>query len=288
MSPSRTRKVPTLAIHVVSGGSGASGRQLAETALAQFPGYRAPIVVWNNVVEPFQIEEAVRAAETDRAVVAHTFVDDTMRGALVRLCRKHGVEAVDLMGPLLRRIGRRTGTKPLAVPGLYRQGRKEYFDRFDGIDYTLSHDDGSRPEDLVAADIVVVGVSRCGKTPLCMYLAVHGWKVANVPFVQGIPLPEELFRVERRRVFGLIIDLERLLAHRKRRDKRLGRTGLSAYSNSTEVLEEIEAARKAFRQGGFHVIDVTDKPIESTAAEILKALTGMEPRGGGLRLPVPP
>jgi regulator of PEP synthase PpsR (kinase-PPPase family) len=285
MSPNRPRKVATLAIHVVSGGSGASGRQFAESALAQFPGSRTPIVVHGNVVDPARVEEAVRAAEADGAVILHTFVDDGMRACLVRLCRERRVEAVDLMGPLLRKIARVTGRKPLGRPGLYRQDRKDYFERFDGIDFSLSHDDGSRPEDLTSADIVVVGVSRCGKTPLCMYLAVHGWKVANIPFVLGLPVPEELFQVDRRRVFGLVIDIERLLGHRKRRDQRLGRSGLSAYSNPARVVEELEAARKLYRKGGFHVIDVTDKPIESTAAEIVKVVTGA--RGGGLRAPVP-
>jgi regulator of PEP synthase PpsR (kinase-PPPase family) len=278
------RKAP-LAIHVVSGGSGASARQVAESALAQFPGLRVPIVVRNDVAALPVVAEAVRPAAADGALLLHTLVDDGIRAALARLAREMRVEAVDLMGPLLRKIGRRASEKPLGQPGRYRLQRKEYFDRVDGIDYTLSHDDGSRTEDLASADIVVVGVSRCGKTPLCMYLAVHGWKVANIPFVQGIPLPDELFRIDRRRVFGLMIDVDRLVGHRKRRDRRMGRTGISAYSDPAAVIEELEAARKLYRRGGFHVIDVTDKPIESTAAEIVKFVTGA--RNGGLQRPIP-
>lgn len=266
-------------IHVVSGGSGASGRRIAETALAQFPTLRVPIIVTNDVLDAARLEAVVRAAEADGGTIVHTLVDDDLRMALTRLARERKVKTIDLMGPILRQLGKLAGSKPIGEPGLYRRHRKEYFDRFDAVDFTVSHDDGSRPEDLSSADIVVVGVSRCGKTPLCMYLAVHGWKVANIPFVNELPLPEELFRVDRRRVIGLLIDIRRLMEHRKKRDRRLGRTGVSSYSDPSAVFEELEAARRIYRKGGFHVIDVTDKPIESTAAEIIKYVTGGRHRG---------
>ncbi|HEY5995712.1 MAG TPA: pyruvate, water dikinase regulatory protein [Candidatus Deferrimicrobiaceae bacterium] len=272
-------------IYVVSGGSGASGRRIAETALAQFPALRLPIAVTNNVLDAGKLEEVVRAAEADGGTVVHTLVDGSLRTVLTRLCRERKVASIDLMGPLLRRIKRQAGAAPVGEPGLYRKNRQEYFDRFDAVDFTVSHDDGSRPEDLPSADLVIVGVSRCGKTPLCMYLAVHGWKVANIPFVHGIPLPEELFKLDRRRVIGLLIDIRRLMEHRKKRDRRMGRIGVSAYSDPSAVIEELEAARRAYRKGGFRVIDVTDKPIESTAADIIKYVT--EGRHRGPQRPVP-
>jgi regulator of PEP synthase PpsR (kinase-PPPase family) len=211
--------------------------------------------------------------------VVHTLVDADLRAALIRLGRERKVATIDLMGSLLRRIGKHAHARPLGEPGLYRKHRQEYFDRFDAVDFTVSHDDGSRPEDLPSADIVIVGVSRCGKTPICMYLAVHGWKVANIPFVHDIPLPEELQQVDRRRRIGLIIDIGRLMEHRKNRERRMGRLGISAYSDPSSVIEELEAARRAYRKGGFHVIDVTDKPIESTAAEIIRYVTHGRHRG---------
>jgi regulator of PEP synthase PpsR (kinase-PPPase family) len=283
MDPNRMNKSASMTIHVISDGSGATGRHLAQAAILQFPGYRAPIAVRNNITDAGTLEAAVKAAAADGAIVVHTLVEAGMRSALVRLCRELEVEAVDLMGPLLRKMRRKSGVKPVARPGLYREERKDYFDLVDGIDFSLSHDDGSRPEDLPEADIVIVGVSRCGKTPLSMYLAAHGWKVANVPFVHGIPLPDSLSRVDRRRVFGLLIDFERLLAARTIRDRRLGHSRATAYSDPSVVLEEIEAARQAYRRGGFHVIDVTDKPVESTSAEIVRIVTGAQ--GGALRAP---
>jgi hypothetical protein len=161
-------------IYIVSGGSGASGRQIAETVLAQFPTLRVPVLIRNYVRSIKQVAIAVKEAEAEGGTVVHTLVDGTLREALVRLGGKHGVVTIDLMGPLLEQVAEKTGAKPLEQPGRYRKLRKDYFDRVEAIEFAVSHDDGSRPEDVPSADVVIVGVSRCGKTPLSMYLAVHG------------------------------------------------------------------------------------------------------------------
>jgi hypothetical protein len=267
----KTRKKDTPPpVYVVSGGSGASGQQVVETVLAQFPTLVLPVIVRNNVRTLDQLETAVKEAGADGGTVVHTLVDGGLREALVRLGRNHGIVTIDLMGPLLEQVAGRTGAKPVEQPGLYRKLRQDYFDRVEAIDFAVSHDDGKRPEDLPSADVVLIGVSRCGKTPLSMYLAVHGWKVANVPIIRDIPLPGDLSRTDRRKVIGLRIEHGRLLEYRKRREEHMGSAGTTAYSNPSAVLEELEAARKIYRDGGFFAVDVTDKPIEIIAGEIIR------------------
>lgn len=257
-------------VYIVSGGSGASGQQIAETALAQFSTLRVPVIIRNHVRSLRQVEIAVKEAEADGGTVVHTLVDGSLREALIRLGRKHGVVTIDLMGPLLEQMAKQTGAKPLEQPGLYRKLRKDYFDRVAAIDFAVSHDDGSRADDIPSADVVIIGVSRCGKTPLSMYLAVHGWKAANIPIVKHIPLPGELLRIDRRRVIGLSIDYRRLLEYRKKREEHLGSVGTTAYSSPSAVFEELELAKRIYREGGFYVVEVTDKPIEIIADEITK------------------
>jgi len=257
-------------VYIVSGGSGASGQQIAETALAQFPTLQVPVIIRNYVRSLKQVEIAVKEAEADGGTVVHTLVDGSLREALIRLGRKHGVVTIDLMGPLLEQVAGQTGAKPLEQPGIYRKLRKDYFDRVEAIDFAVSHDDGSRPDDIPSADVVIIGVSRCGKTPLSMYLAVHGWKVANIPIIKDIPLPGELSRIDRCRVIGLGIEYKRLLEHRKKREEQMGRGGTTAYSSPSAVFEELEVARKIYREGRFYVVEVTDKPIEIIANEIIK------------------
>lgn len=271
MSTKKARKKGTPPpVYIVSGGSGASGQQIAETALAQFPTLRVPVIIRNNVRSLKQVEIAVKEAEADGGTVVHTLVGGSLREALIRLGRKHGVVTIDLMGPLLEQVAGQTGAKPLEQPGLYRKLRKDYFDRVEAIDFAVSHDDGSRPDDIPSADVVIIGVSRCGKTPLSMYLAVHGWKVANIPIIKDIPLPGELFRIDRRRVIGLSIEYKRLLEHRKKREEHMGGGGTTAYSSPSAVFEELEVARRIYREGGFYVVEVTDKPIEIIADEIIE------------------
>jgi len=270
----KTRKKGTPPpIHIVSGGSGASGQQIVETVLAQFPTIRLPVIVRKHVVSLQQVEDAVKEAGAGGGTVVHTLVDGVLRDALLRLGREHGVVTIDLMGPLLEQVEVRTGAKPLEQPGMYRKLRKDYFDRIEAIDFAVSHDDGKRPEDIPLADVVIIGVSRCGKTPLSMYLAVHGWKVANVPLVKDIPPPPELTRMDRRRVIGLNIGHQQLLEYRRKREERMGRIGMTAYSSPPAVFEELEAARSIYREGGYRVVEVTDKPIEIIADEIVKLIT---------------
>jgi regulator of PEP synthase PpsR (kinase-PPPase family) len=137
----------------------------------------------------------------------------------------------------------------------------------------MNHDDGKNPDGWPQADTLLVGVSRVGKTPLSLYLAVLGWKVANVPLVPEIPIPESLFSLDPQRVIGITVEPDRLLEYRARRQKLLGAPGPSAYANSESVHEEIEEALKVFRKGKFKIVDMTDKTIEQGADEIIRHLS---------------
>ena len=147
-------------------------------------------------------------------------------------------------------------------------------------------DDGKNPEGWSEAEIVLTGVSRVGKTPLSMYLAVLGWKVANVPLVMGISPPLDLFHLNPNRVVGLTIDPTKLLMHRQQRQRRLGTLGNSPYADPVKLFEEVEVADRIFARGGFLVLDVTDKPIEASADDVIKLITrhteGKRKRSTGL------
>ncbi|GAB4390394.1 MAG: pyruvate, water dikinase regulatory protein [Thermodesulfovibrionales bacterium] len=260
-------KAPEAPVYIVSGGSGASGELIVETVLAQFPGLRAPVVKVPRVRDRGEVLAALRKAAGQGATVVHTLVDGALREALSQGAREMGVAAIDLMGPLMERLSQVSGLRPEGRPGLYRSLRKEYFDRVEAINFAVAHDDGQRAGDLGQAEVVLVGVSRSGKTPISMYLAVHGWKAANVPIVKGIEPPGELFEIDRRRVVGLSISHEHLMAHRKRRAEGLGRA--SAYARPGAVFEELEEALELMARAGFHTVSVTDKPVESIAEEIM-------------------
>jgi regulator of PEP synthase PpsR (kinase-PPPase family) len=200
-------------------------------------------------------------------------IDAHLRQALNEIASQQGVFAVDLVGAILGRLTDVLGIEPLGQPGLYRKLHKDYFERVEAIEYTMAHDDGKYPEGWPKAEIVLVGVSRTGKTPLSIYLSVLGWKVANIPFVPGIPAPSELFQLDTRRVFGLTIEPGQLLIQRKQRQIRLGVPGLSSYIDPSAVYDEVQTAARQFKEAGFSLIDVTDKTIETSADEILRLIS---------------
>ncbi len=260
-------------IYIVSGSTGASGEQLVHTVLAQFPESRVPVITVAHVRQMEQIEDVVTRAAATGGTIVHTLVDAHLRSALIHLAQERNVAAIDLMGDLLSRLAAELGREPVGHPGLYRQLRQDYFERVATIEFAMAHDDGKNPYDWPLAEMVLVGVSRVGKTPLSMYLSVLGWKVANVPLVMELPPPPELFQLDRRRVIGLSIEPGQLLFHRQQRQRHLGAPGPSAYTDPATIYEEMEAARQVFQRGGFSVIDVTDKPIETSADEIIELIT---------------
>ena len=272
MSPRSKKRTTLPPIYIVSGGVGASGEQLVQTVLAQFPDNDVPVITVGNVRQVTQIKRVVAQAKQSGGIVAHTLVDDRLRRTLINLARTEDVAAIDLIGPLVSRLETVLNRKALGRPGLYRQFHRAYFERVSAIEFTMAHDDGQQLAGWPQADIVLTGVSRSGKTPLSMYLAVLGWKVANVPLVPDMPPPPELFKLDRRRVIGLMIRPDQLLVFREQRYARLGVSAPIDYVNPRRIGEEVQAALKVFRRGRFAVIEVTDKPIETSADEIIKLI----------------
>lgn len=267
-------------IYVVSGGRGMAGNNLLQSILIQYPDNKIPVIIVPNVDSEDEIFDTAMKAKTEGGIVVHTLVNANLRAKVVELCAEFGVRQIDLLGKLADYLDETLEIEPLMHPGLYRQLNHQYFDRIESIEFTLSHDDGMSPERLNNAEIILTGVSRAGKTPLSVYLAMYGWKVANVPLVNGIPPPDELFNVDSQRVFGLHISASQLIAHRTKRLQGWNNHQIDSYIDERSVREEIRKAMFVFDRGGFTVVNVSNKPIESTANEILNIMSQRFPYGG--------
>jgi regulator of PEP synthase PpsR (kinase-PPPase family) len=256
-------------IFVVSGGVGASGEQLAQTALAQFEDVQTEVIVEAGVRSFEDVRAAVDRAAAAGGTIIHTLVDARRRADLISLARAKRVVELDVMGPLLDGFATLLDREPVGRPGRYRRLHEEYFERIEAIEYAVQHDDGGRADELAQAHIILAGVSRVGKTPLSMYLAMRGFKTANVPLVKQVAPPQELFEVDRSKVVGLSVDPERLLSFRRRRQRDLGHAASTSYSDPREIYEDLEHALEIFRKGRFAFIDITNKPIEESASEVV-------------------
>lgn len=261
------------AIYIASGGVGAAADQVVRTVLAQFESLHIPITIFPLVRDAKQLEQVVADAAAHNGIVVHTLVDTELREVLIDLAHDRRVVEIDLVGALLSTLQSRLDRPPLGQPGLYRKLREHDLRRIEAIEFAVAHDDGQRIEELGRAEIVLTGVSRVGKTPLSMYLSTLGWKVANIPLIDGMSPAHILFEIDRRRVVGLTMQPGQLVAYRQRRQKHLGTPSYLSYAKPEELVEELEFADRIFRQGQFTVVDMTDKPIEESAHEIINTVT---------------
>lgn len=256
-------------IYVVSGGRGLAGNNMVQSLLIQYPDNKIPVIIVPGVTTENQVNKVVMKAKASKGLIAHTMVNPILRQKINERCNESGVRKIDFMGDLANYLNELLGIEPLKHPGLYRKINQEYFERIEAIEFTLSHDDGMIPERLHRAEIILTGVSRVGKTPLSIYLAMFGWKVANIPLIKGIQPPPELFEVDPQRVFGLHIGTPQLISHRKKRMASWNNHQNELYVDEKSVKEEIRHAMFVFNRGGFTVLNVSNKPIESTANEVL-------------------
>jgi len=273
-------------IYIVSGGKGLVGNNMVHSLLIQYPNNNVPVNIVPNIHEEIQLVKLVEKAKHEDGLIAHTLVNRELRDFLKKLCAEKGVKNIDYMGELADYLDEKLDIPSVQSPGLYRELNQQYFDRIEAIEFTLNHDDGLQPQKLHKAEIVLTGVSRSGKTPLSVYLAMYGWKVANIPLVNGIDPPKELFEVDPRRVFGLSISSGQLISHRIKRLRSLNNTNNTNYVDERLVALEIRNANFIFERGGFTVINVSNKPVETTANEILNMMaTRFEYRGRRLDSP---
>lgn len=260
-------------IIIVSDGTGETAAQMTKAAMVQFSDRNAYFTRYKNVRNEAQIEAICDDAAANLNLIIYTIVSPQLRAFLVTRARRNNIPCIDLLGPLLVGLASYFGYEPKAVAGLLHDVNEEYFRRIEAMEYTIQHDDGRDLTGLEKADLIILGISRTSKTPLSMYLSHQGWRVANVPLIQGFDVPKEVFTIDQRRVVCLTIDPEDLATIRRARLERLGHDKGGEYADPDKVNQEIEYANEIFRKNRkWPVFNVTGKALEETASEIVKLM----------------
>ena len=264
-------------IFIISDGTGETAATIARAALVQYPDRDISLVRCKNVRSEEQIESIVEEVKTRDGAVVFTVVSRTLRAHIEKLCQSHKVHYQDLFGPLLMMLSDYFEKEAKFTAGLLRQTDEKYFKRIAAIEFTVKHDDGKEVRDLDQSDIVLVGISRTSKTPLSIFLSHKGWKVTNIPIVLNVPLPEELFKIDQKRIIALTIDLDKLAKIRKNRLEKLGQDLSSDYASSQYIHDELEYANGIFSKNRrWPIFDVTEKALEETASEITKLIASRQ------------
>lgn len=267
-----------VSIFALSDGTGETADQMIKAALFQYLKEGVKVVRYKNVRSQSQVASIFEEAMSTKSVIVHTVVSDELRSFIQRMSTQSGIPGVDLLGPLLEMLGKFIKKDPHSQPGLFHQVNDYYFKRIEAIEFTVKHDDGRYADNLEAADVILVGLSRTSKTPLSVYLSYKGWKVANVPVVKDIPLPERLFTTDQRKIIGLSIEPETLVRIRRERLLKMGEALTGDYANLDHVILEIEYCKSLFRKNRrWPVFDVTGKALEETATEVEKYIRNSMP-----------
>lgn len=262
------------AVYIVSDGTGETASLMTKAALVQYSGYDVNLIRCKNVRTETQIEAILSEAKTNHGFVVFTIVSPELQTKTHLLADQYKVQHIDLLGPLLVGLDSYFGVKNSArTAGILRTVNESYFRRIEAIEFTVKHDDGKELRDLDKSDIVLVGISRTSKTPLSIFLSHKGWKVSNIPLVLNVPVPEEVFKVDQKKVVGLTINPTKLSKIRENRLEKLG-TNSTEYASLDHISQEIEYAHSIFEKNKrWPIFDVTEKALEETATDIIRLVS---------------
>jgi regulator of PEP synthase PpsR (kinase-PPPase family) len=260
--------VQPVELHIVSDATGETATRLVLALEAQFPEQPFEEIRHPRVETVDDLRLVVDRAKGRAAVVVYTIVKPDLREAMRDFCRRAKLHYCDILGPPLASIAKISGHTARMAAGVRHPLDSTYFRRIGAIEFAVKYDDGMGGG-LREADIILVGVSRTSKTPLSIYLGYMGYKTANVPVVQGIEPPHELFEIDPAKIVGLTIDASRLAEIRQDR-VRLMRATPKAYAEIVDIYEELDHADAIHRRLGCPVLDITELSIEETASRVVK------------------
>ncbi len=267
--------MPNRTVFFVSDGTGITAETFGNSILAQFPArprhVRRPFIdtvdkAWAVLGEINKVGER----EGKRPIVFVTLVDDDIRRVLTDDACKGLV--LDIFQTFVEPLEAEYGVKSNHRIGRFSDAAQspEYLDRIEAINFSLAHDDGQSARNLDNADVILIGVSRSGKTPTSLYLAMqHGIKAANYPLI-----PEDFERglfpsslsAHKSKCFGLSIDPGRLSQIRNERRPE------SKYASLENCRYEVHEAESMMRRHSIAWLSSTHKSIEEIATTILRDL----------------
>lgn len=261
----------------VSDGTGITAETFGHAVLTQFEldfrEIRLPFIdTPEKALEAVQRINQAAITDGHRPIVFSTLVNPEIAAVLVKANAMIHDLIATFVGPLETELGVKS-THSIGHSH-HTANTDEYKARIEAINFSLAHDDGQSHRNLEQADVILIGVSRCGKTPTSLYLAMtHGLKVANYPLI-----PEDfdrgalpsMLRVHRAKLFGLSIAPDRLSEVRNER-----RPG-SRYASLEQCRTEVNEAEAMMRREGVRWLSTTSKSIEEIATTILQELPGLE------------
>lgn len=262
-----------LTILAISDSIGETSNQVAVAAASQF---KDSVVVkrlpYIKTLE--DVDDVIKSLEDyEKVMIVSTIITVNVREYLTQKATEKNIFVINVLGPIINVASTLLNKLPDNNPGAMWNTDDEYFKRIEAMEFAMQYDDSKDYRGLKNADVILIGLSRTSKTPLCMYLANKGIKAINIPLVPEVGVPDELFEVDKRKVFGLVINPLQLIEIRKKRlDKFHRMPNDIEYASDARILEEFEFSDKIIEKVGCKTINVTQRAIEDTALIILESI----------------
>ncbi len=261
----------TRTIALISDSTGNLGEYFVRALMSQFPQENFDLRVFSFIEDKQELGLICDQLAMLEPVIFHTTLSRSIKKTIRNMAKARGWHDYDLTGGGMRFLERSCHLKARPNLKALHKLNQEYDRRIAAINFTVEHDDGLSLKTLQEADIVLMGVSRTSKTPTGIYLANKGYKVANIPIVNGSTFQERIKQYPHLRLVGLTIKPDKLLQVRQRRALQEN-IPISDYLDPFHIEQELKIAQRLFAELGCPVIDVTHHAIEETAALVLKAL----------------
>lgn len=252
----------------ISDGTALTSETFGHAVLSLFPVQIKPRTL-SFIDSPEKARQAVLeinaayAESNEKPLIFHTIIDAEIKQIITSSA---GI-AYDFIDQYIAPIQAELGVAPEPRTNRTHGLHQDYTFRIDAVDYTLANDDGVTTKNYSEADIILIGASRTGKTPTCLYLALHyGVKAANYPLTEddmhGLTLPHDL-KLHRHKLFGLTIDAERL---QQIRDNRMAN---SRYASLSQCEKEIFHIENLYQREAIPYLNSTHASVEEIAAKIM-------------------
>ena len=220
-----------------------------------------------------QIDKIIKECnKIENSIILYTIVETKLAKYLANQSENFSVPCFGVLGNLILNFSKLLNQKAIHKPSAQHVLDEDYYKRIEAIQFTMSHDDGKKVDDINKADVVLLGVSRTSKTPTSIYLANRGYKTVNIPLVLDQKIPEDLYSNTTSCIVGLVADPERLSDIRRNRVAIMQDQNLKEYTDLESIKKEVEDSKKLFKKNSWPVIDVTRRSVEETAASILKII----------------
>lgn len=262
-------------VFFISDGTAITAETLGHAVLSQFPlvfsSYTLPFVTTEARAEEIKQKiDAIYQETTYRPLVFYSIISPSVKKIITQSSGFCQDIVQTLVAPIQMEVGLEPEPKLNRTHGLSLQNMHQYDARIAAIEYTLAHDDGISLRNLDQAQVILIGVSRCGKTPTSLYLAMQfGIQAANYPFtaddMDNLQLPTAL-RPYTHKLFGLTISPERLAAIREERREN------SRYASIRQCRIETAEVEALFRQNKMNYLNTTNYSVEEISAKVIDTM----------------